>query len=218
MARNKHPEETRELIINTAAKLFVEQGYEETSIQDIINHLGGLSKGAIYHHFKSKDEIMTEVAERMYSGTAAEMTKVLDRKDMNALQKIRKIFHMSAFNPAQEHLFTAAPDMMKNPKLLVLYLQGSVQKEAPEMMEKLFLEGIEDGSIVVEYPKQVAETLMLLGNIWLNPMVYHCQKEEMIEKLKFYHHLLKLLGLDVLDDETIEHVGSFASIYEENKR
>ena len=56
MARNKHPEETRNLIIDTAARLFIEQGYEHTSIQDIINHLGGLSKGAIYHHFKSKEE------------------------------------------------------------------------------------------------------------------------------------------------------------------
>ena len=54
MARNKYPEETRNLIIDTAARLFVEKGYEHTSIQDIINNLGGLSKGAIYHHFKSR--------------------------------------------------------------------------------------------------------------------------------------------------------------------
>ena len=50
MARNKHPEETVNLILETAARLFMEKGYEHTSIQDIINNLGGLSKGAIYHH------------------------------------------------------------------------------------------------------------------------------------------------------------------------
>ena len=49
MARNKYPEETKNKIIDTAAKLFIENGYEHTSIQDIIDHLGGLSKGAIYH-------------------------------------------------------------------------------------------------------------------------------------------------------------------------
>ncbi len=47
MARNKHPEETVNLILSVAFRLFMEKGYEHTSIQDIIDHLGGLSKGAI---------------------------------------------------------------------------------------------------------------------------------------------------------------------------
>ena len=58
MARNKHPEETVNLILDVAFRLFMEKGYEHTSIQDIIDNLGGLSKGAIYHHFKSKEDIM----------------------------------------------------------------------------------------------------------------------------------------------------------------
>lgn len=47
MARNKHPEETVSLILDVAGRLFLEKGYEYTSIQDIIDNLGGLSKGAI---------------------------------------------------------------------------------------------------------------------------------------------------------------------------
>lgn len=46
MARNKYPEATKKLIIETAGRLFLEKGYEHTSIQDIIDNLGGLSKGA----------------------------------------------------------------------------------------------------------------------------------------------------------------------------
>ena len=49
MARNKHPEETVNLILDVAFRQFMEKGYEQTSIQGIINELGGLSKGAIYH-------------------------------------------------------------------------------------------------------------------------------------------------------------------------
>ena len=60
MARNKHSEETVNLILDTAFSLFMEKGYEHTSIQDLLNNLGGLSKGAIYHHFKSKEEILDE--------------------------------------------------------------------------------------------------------------------------------------------------------------
>ena len=58
MARNKHSEETASLILDVAFRLFIEKGYERTSIQDIIDNLGGLSKGAIYHHFRSKEDFL----------------------------------------------------------------------------------------------------------------------------------------------------------------
>ena len=44
MARNKHPEETVEKILAVSAKLFMEKGYEHTTLQDIIDNLGGLTK------------------------------------------------------------------------------------------------------------------------------------------------------------------------------
>ena len=62
MARNKHPEVTEERILDVAQQLFLEKGYENTTIQDIVDGLGGLTKGAVYHHFKSKEEIMDAVA------------------------------------------------------------------------------------------------------------------------------------------------------------
>ena len=51
MARNKYPEQTVEKILEVSLKLFSEKGYEKTTMQDIVNALG-MSKGAIYHHFK----------------------------------------------------------------------------------------------------------------------------------------------------------------------
>ena len=45
MARNKYPEETVKLILDVATHLFVEKGYDATSLQDIINETK-LSKGA----------------------------------------------------------------------------------------------------------------------------------------------------------------------------
>ena len=70
MARNKHPEETVEKILTVSAKLFMEKGYEHTTLQDIIDDLGGLTKGAIYHHFKGKEEILLAIADRMGEQTA----------------------------------------------------------------------------------------------------------------------------------------------------
>ena len=87
MARNKYPEETVKKILEVSYKLFLEKGYDETSIQDIIGELG-MSKGAIYHHFKSKEEILDKICEtNYYEGVWG---KSLDKiPGNNALEKMR---------------------------------------------------------------------------------------------------------------------------------
>lgn len=92
MARNKYPEETRNLIVDTAARLFMEKGYDHTSIQDIIDNLGGLTKGAIYHHFKSKEEIVYAVFEKMYASADVDMKRVCESKELNGFQKLQDLF------------------------------------------------------------------------------------------------------------------------------
>ena len=219
MARNKYPEETKNLIIDTASKLFIENGYKHTSIQDIIEHLGGLSKGAIYHHFKSKEEIMMAVAEKLYSNSSAQMYKIRERKDLNGRQKLEEVFRISIFAMEQKNMFSAAPDMMKNPQLLVIFLKDVVQKEAAQFFTELLEEGVADGSVSLEYPKETAEVLMLLGNVWMNPMIYGCSPQEMIGKAKFYQHLLKLLNLDnIVSDSMISRLEEFADIYQKTQK
>ena len=60
MSRNKYPEQTVEKILDAAACLFAQKGYAHTTLQDVIDETG-LSKGAVYHHFKSKEEIAAKV-------------------------------------------------------------------------------------------------------------------------------------------------------------
>lgn len=217
MARNKYPEETRNLIIDTAAKLFVEKGYEHTSIQDIINHLGGLSKGAIYHHFKSKDEILNAVADKLYAGSEEAMNEIKQRKDLTGLEKLRMVFQTSLNSPAHDELFTAAPNMLDNPQFLSLFMRNSVQQEAPAMIVPILEEGIADGSICTDYPKELSEVLMLLGNLWLNPLVYHCDTLQLMNKMRFFQHLLRVLGLDIIDDEMFAPLEKFAQLYQKHK-
>ncbi len=88
MARNKYPEVTVEKILDVSQRLFLEKGYDNTTIQDIVDELGGLSKGAIYHHFKSKEEIMDALGDRMFFNNNP-FEKVRARTDLNGLQKMR---------------------------------------------------------------------------------------------------------------------------------
>ncbi len=216
MARNKYPEETRNLIIDTAAKLFIDKGYDNTSVQDIIDNLGGLSKGAIYHHFKSKEDIMNAASDKFFEEADRKMEEICKRTDINGREKIKQMLYISFFAPAQEMVFTAAPDILHNPKLLSLYLL-QLQKEVPEIIEPLIEEGVADGSIQTEYPKELAEVFMLLGNIWLNPMIYQCSPEETMRKMKYYQHVLKQLGMDIVEDDIFVQLKKYTEIYEERR-
>ena len=110
MSRNKHPEETVNLILDVAFRLFMEKGFEYTSIQDIINNLGGLSKGAIYHHFKSKEDILVAVTERMTAESNQMLAAIRDRTDLSGKEKLKTIFKESIQRPVQNDIFTAAPN------------------------------------------------------------------------------------------------------------
>ena len=52
MARNKYPEATVKKILDVVERPFVERGNEHTTMADIVESLGGLTKGAAHHHFK----------------------------------------------------------------------------------------------------------------------------------------------------------------------
>ena len=58
-------ENTKAKILEVAGNLFLTKGYEETRISDIINGLDGLTKGAIYHYFDSKEDIFNEVVSQI---------------------------------------------------------------------------------------------------------------------------------------------------------
>jgi AcrR family transcriptional regulator len=52
--------DSRQEILRTAARLFQQRGYDATSMNDVAAALK-LSKGGLYHHFQSKDEILFEI-------------------------------------------------------------------------------------------------------------------------------------------------------------
>lgn len=217
MARNKHPEETVNLILDVAYRLFMEKGYEHTSIQDIIDHLGGLSKGAIYHHFKSKEEILVAVTDRMTTESNRMLAVIRDRSDLNGKEKLKTIFKESISRPVQDEIFTVAPDFSNNPKLLFSLLHDTVDEVAPNYILPIIKQGISDGSIQTDYPEQLAELIILAANVWINPMIFDDSEEEAYRKFMVFRQMLQGFGLDIVDQEMLERLQQLASIYQKNK-
>ncbi len=217
MARNKNPEETVNLILGVAGRLFMEKGYERTSIQEIIDNLGGLSKGAIYHHFKSKEEILDAVTDRMMEESNRKLAGILKRKDLNGIEKLRTLFKSSLCRSVQDDIFKVAPGIYNNPRLLTSILHETVELTAPEYILPIIEEGIADGSIVAEYPKQLAELISLVANVWINPMVFDNSEEETYYKFLVFDQMLKGMGLDIVDGEMITRMRKLTAIYQKSK-
>lgn len=217
MARNKHPEETVNLILDTAFHLFMEKGYEHTSIQDIIDNLGGLSKGAIYHHFKSKEDILEAVADRMTAEPNKILAAIRDEPGLNGKDKLKIIFKTSIRNPVNSDIFTVAPSFRNNSRLLSSLLHETVYEAAPNYILPIIRQGISDGSIKTEYPEQLAELIVLVANIWINPMIFNNTKEEIYRKFMVFSQMMQGFGLDIIDDEILDRMMELVSIYEERK-
>lgn len=117
MPRNKYLEETVKLILDTAARLFTEKGFEKTSLQDIMNETK-LSKGAIYHHFASKEDIFIKICANTSKRTEQLLSKVRDDKRLNGREKLKKIYAEALGNAVNNEIVPMQPYMISNHKFL----------------------------------------------------------------------------------------------------
>ena len=207
MARNKYPEVTVEKILDAAQRLFLKKGYDNTTIQDIVDHLGGLSKGAVYHHFKSKEEIMDAVGDRMFANNNP-FDKVRNRSDLNGLQKLQEAIRINQSDEARTSMTIQAIPLMRNPRLLVEMIESNRRILTPYYQE-LLEEGNADGSIRTEYAKEIAELIPLLTSLWLLPSVFPTDKEGMKHKFRFIGEMLEKMGVPLMDDSILALVEDF---------
>ena len=209
MARNKHPERTVEQILSAAQRLFLEKGYEETTIQDIVDALGGMTKGAVYHHFKSKEEILDAVSDRMFLANNP-FEAVRGRTDLNALQKMREAIRLNQADEDRARMTASAVPLTRNPRLLLEMIESNRRILTPYYRE-LLEEGNRDGSVCTPYAREIAELLPLLTSLWLLPAVFPATKAEMRRKFDFLGDMLERMGVPLMDAPTRELVDAFFS-------
>ena len=202
MARNKHPEITVNKILEVSKRLFLEKGYDNTKIQDIAVELG-MTKGAIYHHFESKEEIMNKLGETMFiHNNPFEIVK--KRNDLNGLEKMKLAIKLNQFNEQMVELTNQALPLLKNPQILAKMFESNYQNLLPYWLE-LIKEGQEDGSIKTDQPKELAE-LLLLTDLWMIPSLFPGNVDDIKNRYKFVTVMLGKMGLPLYDEEMIEKI------------
>ena len=204
MTKKYNPKQTVEKILSTAHALFTTKGYEKTSMQDIVEALG-MSKGAIFHHFKSKEDILDAVMNQQYEQVNAEMrgwfheVKGLPAKEKLQsllLRNISDVERMKEFN-------TLGINMLGSPHLVLGVMQGNYEKSAPVLAE-VFREGIADGSITTDFPDECAEVFLLLYNIWCDTFIFEADFSKVHKRLLFLQQMMANMGADIMTDEIVE--------------
>lgn len=207
---------SRNKILEASGALFAEKGFDATTMQDIMAR-SGLSKGAIYHHFKSKEDILIAVSDRMTAESNQMLAAIRDRSDLCGKEKLKTIFKESINRPVQNDIFTVVPNFHNNPRLLFSLLHETIEEVAPDYLLPIIKEGISDGSIETDYPEQLAEMILLVANVWMNPMIFDDSEEESYRKIMIFRQMLQGFGLDIVDREMSERLQELTSIYQKNK-
>ena len=199
MARpvKKMPEQWKKEILEAAQKLFISKGYEETSISDIMEVVGG-AKGMFYRCFQSKEEVMHALGNQMFFSNNP-FEKVKKRTDLNGLQKIRELLIFNQSDTERNQINIQAISILKDPHILAAAVEENKRVLTPLWFE-LLEEGKKDGSIQTDYAKELSELLPLI-NFWLMPSVYPATSEEIRHKYQFIIKVLSFMGLPLIDDE-----------------
>jgi len=210
LARNKYPEETRKKILDVAEKLFLEKGYDGTSIQDIVDGLGNMTKGVIYHHFKSKFAILETIMDE------ADEQPVLEQlRGRNGLEKLQNILKDSFKSYRRQSIGYAVAVALRSPRILGEQYLQVFQELVPEM-KKIVDEGVMDGSIQTDYPEEITELLMLTINLWIGFQLSLLSEEELRRKILFIQQLFNGLGVPLLTDEIVQDAFTLFTVLKKN--
>jgi len=190
-------------------KLFREKGFDKTSMQEIVDE-SGVSKGSIFHHFHSKEDILTTVIVNQAKTHIQIICKWLDElESMTGKEKMIALLDR-IFEGTDMDADSLGIQVFKSPQMILTIMQESLKITAPAYA-KIFKEGMEDGSISTTLPDQCAEALVLLMNYWCNSILFECGTKHLLNRVLFIQQMMRGLGADVISDR---HISRFMKLSE----
>ena len=208
MGRAKQPEETIALILKVSQQLFYEKGYEKTSIQDIMNETK-LSKGGIYHHFKSKEAIFETICDEMGVQNEIVLSQIRDDPNLSGLEKLNYIFNESFMRLDLQFLGQMHEYLQNNPKFIAMCLNEIAVLSAPKYILPIIEQGNQDGTLSIDNPIEVAEAVLILTNIWLNPTIFAFDTSSIINRCNVINRFCRSYGFELISKETLDHISKF---------
>ncbi len=154
----------REVFVEAASRLIQQQGYEQMSIQDVLD-VTEASRGAFYHYFDSKQALLEAVIERMVVAGLAAVGPVVDDQELTALEKLKGVFggigrwktERKALVLGLLHVWTSDDNAIVREK----FRHGLAQRMVP-VLAKLVEQGMREEVFDVTSPDATARVMLIL--------------------------------------------------------
>lgn len=159
----KNPERRQELMA-AAQQLFYTKGYENTSVNDIIQ-AAGVSKGAFYHHFDSKTAVLEAIVAQMLDQAVTNLQAIIADETLTAIPKWQKVLHLSNNWKIERkaEVIEANRLMLMDENILLRHkIRSETTKVIASEMGKIISQGVDEGIFAVEH---VAETAVILMTV-----------------------------------------------------
>lgn len=150
----KEHDERKAEIVETAERLFLEHGYEETPVELIIKEIG-IAKGTFYHYFRSKDELLDTFVDKLINEVMTTLKKLTEEEEGDALMKM---FRVSTYFRTLAIGKEKLTDYIHEEKNAHIHLKIE-KKVTPPLVDcyiTLIEQGIDEGIFNVKYPKETA--------------------------------------------------------------
>ncbi len=154
----------RNEILAAARKLVYTKGYEEMSIQDILDEMK-ISKGAFYHYFDSKPALLEALIDRMGDEAEATFLPILDDPALPALEKLCRYFSAAVqWKNAQKDYMLAILRIWYSDENSITrqkMFAKMLQRVAPSFSQ-VIQQGIHEGTLSTPFPGQATEISLYL--------------------------------------------------------
>ena len=158
MKNSERTDARKSEILDVAENLFIEKGYEHTTISDILN-ASGAAKGSLYYHYKSKEDVLDGIIKRRGDANIEAANYIAKADSLNAPAKLLQI--MLAQQPGNERQKQLTADFEKSSdgRMFLKSLTDIVARLAP-VLQSVIEQGIAEGAFATPYPLESAEILL----------------------------------------------------------
>ncbi len=147
----KHPDARRQEFVATAQQLFFSKGYENTSVNDIIQAVG-LSKGAFYHYFASKQALLEAVTDGLLDQSLVNMQAIVADPTLDAIAKFNQLMqNQNSWKLAQkDHMLAYARMLFMDENLRLRHrLQTEGRLATVALLSEVVAQGVAEGVFAV---------------------------------------------------------------------
>ena len=158
----KEAEERREEILDAAEKLFAAKGFDNTSTGDILDAVG-IARGTLYYHFKSKEDILDGVIQRITGRLMQEAGQIVRQKELPVLERLTKA--IMSLN-VESKIGYEIMEQVHRPQNALMHqkMQTTLLAGINPILTELVEEGIQQGLFHTQYPESAVEMTILYAN------------------------------------------------------